>query len=95
MASGPTTWRAPASTSTSSRATVVIHQARVLAAPDADHVELEIVCGKGTYVRSLARDLAAGLGACGHVCGAAPHPSRAVRIEATAVTLEQSGGFVR
>jgi tRNA pseudouridine55 synthase len=46
---------------------VVIHQARVLAAPDADHVTLEIVCGKGTYVRSLARDLAAGLGACGHV----------------------------
>jgi tRNA pseudouridine55 synthase len=46
---------------------VVIHQARVLAAPDADHVTLEIVCGKGPYVRSLARDLAAGLGACGHV----------------------------
>ncbi len=36
-------------------------------APDADHVEIEIRCGKGTYVRSLARDLAAALGACGHV----------------------------
>jgi tRNA pseudouridine55 synthase len=46
---------------------VVIHEARVIDAPDADHVTLEIVCGKGTYVRSLARDLAARLGACGHV----------------------------
>ncbi|MGH6992993.1 MAG: tRNA pseudouridine(55) synthase TruB [Caulobacteraceae bacterium] len=37
-----------------------------------DHVEgresrIEIVCGKGFYVRALARDLAALLGACGHV----------------------------
>ncbi len=46
---------------------VTIHSARVLGAPDLDHAELEIVCGKGTYVRSLARDLAAALGACGHV----------------------------
>ena len=47
--------------------TVVIHEARVSAAPDADHVEIEIRCGKGTYVRALARDLAEALGACGHV----------------------------
>jgi tRNA pseudouridine55 synthase len=46
---------------------VTIHSARVLGAPDADHVEIEIVCGKGTYVRSLARDLAAVLGVRGHV----------------------------
>jgi len=46
---------------------VVIHAARVASAPDADHIEIEIECGKGTYVRSLARDLSAGLGACGHV----------------------------
>jgi tRNA pseudouridine55 synthase len=36
-------------------------------APDPDHVTLEIACGKGTYVRALARDLAAALEACGHV----------------------------
>jgi len=36
-------------------------------APDPDHVTLEIACGKGTYVRALARDLAEALGACGHV----------------------------
>lgn len=35
--------------------------------PDADHVELEMVCGKGGYVRSIARDLGAALGCYGHV----------------------------
>ncbi|CAG0910480.1 unnamed protein product, partial [Cyprideis torosa] len=35
--------------------------------PDADHVELEMVCGKGGYVRSIARDLGQALGCYGHV----------------------------
>jgi tRNA pseudouridine55 synthase len=35
--------------------------------PDADHVDLEMVCGKGGYVRSIARDLGAALGCLGHV----------------------------
>ncbi len=35
--------------------------------PDADHVELELVCGKGGYVRSIARDLGQALGCYGHV----------------------------
>ncbi len=39
----------------------------VLSRPDADHVELEMVCGKGGYVRSIARDLGAVLGCLGHV----------------------------
>lgn len=30
-------------------------------------VEIEVVCGKGTYVRSLARDLASAAGSCGHL----------------------------
>jgi tRNA pseudouridine55 synthase len=46
---------------------IVIHAARVIGAPDADHVEIEMDCGKGTYVRALVRDLAEALGACGHV----------------------------
>ncbi len=46
---------------------VTIHEARVTAAPDADHVEITMRTGKGVYVRSLARDLAAALGAEGHV----------------------------
>jgi tRNA pseudouridine55 synthase len=35
--------------------------------PDADHVTLEMTCGKGGYVRSIARDLGAALGCLGHV----------------------------
>ena len=39
----------------------------VIARPDVDHVDLEMVCGKGGYVRAIARDLGAQLGALGHV----------------------------
>jgi tRNA pseudouridine55 synthase len=46
---------------------VVIHAARLIGAPDADHAELTIDCGKGAYVRALARDLALALGTVGHV----------------------------
>jgi tRNA pseudouridine55 synthase len=46
---------------------VVIYEARLTASPDDDHSEIELVCGKGTYVRALARDLAAALGAKAHV----------------------------
>lgn len=35
--------------------------------PDADHVTLEMVCGKGGYVRSIARDLGEVLGCHAHV----------------------------
>ena len=35
--------------------------------PDADHVALEMTCGKGGYVRSVARDLGEALGCLGHV----------------------------
>ncbi len=39
----------------------------LIARPDADHAELEMVCGKGGYVRSIARDLGRALGCLGHV----------------------------
>jgi tRNA pseudouridine55 synthase len=35
--------------------------------PDADHAVFEVDCGKGTYIRSLARDLGARLGSVAHV----------------------------
>jgi tRNA pseudouridine55 synthase len=35
--------------------------------PDADHAEFEAECGKGTYVRAIARDLGRFLGCYGHV----------------------------
>ena len=46
---------------------IVIHQLAVTAAPDADHIEIEMTCGKGAYVRAVVRDLAVALGAHGHV----------------------------
>ena len=46
---------------------VVIHRFALVARPDNDHAVFEVACGKGVYIRSLARDLAAGLGTCGHV----------------------------
>ncbi len=39
----------------------------LLAMPDADHAVFMVECGKGTYVRSLMRDLAMALGTEGHV----------------------------
>ena len=46
---------------------LLVERLDVLSRPDADHVELEMVCGKGGYVRSIARDLGAVLGCLGHV----------------------------
>ncbi len=66
---------------------VTIHAARVVEAADADHVTLEIDCGKGTYVRSLVRDLAEALGACGHV-SALRRTRVGAFVEARAITLE-------
>jgi tRNA pseudouridine55 synthase len=44
-----------------------VERLTVLARPDADHLDLEMVCGKGGYVRSIARDLGEALGCLGHV----------------------------
>jgi tRNA pseudouridine55 synthase len=47
--------------------TVEIYRLDLLEMPDPDHALLAAECGKGTYVRSLARDLGRALGALGHV----------------------------
>jgi tRNA pseudouridine55 synthase len=44
-----------------------VERLEVTGRPDADHVDLEMVCGKGGYVRSIARDLGQALGCLGHV----------------------------
>ena len=44
-----------------------VERLEVVARPSVDRVELEMVCGKGGYVRSIARDLGAALGCLGHV----------------------------
>jgi tRNA pseudouridine55 synthase len=46
---------------------VVIESLRLLETPDADHATFEVACGKGTYVRALARDMGRALGCLGHV----------------------------
>ncbi len=35
--------------------------------PDSDHATFEVTCGKGTYIRALARDMGRVLGCYGHV----------------------------
>jgi tRNA pseudouridine55 synthase len=47
--------------------TVTIHRFALVGCPDDDHAVFEVECGKGTYIRSLARDLAVALGTVGHV----------------------------
>jgi tRNA pseudouridine55 synthase len=46
---------------------VVIHGLTLLARPNPDQAQLEVRCGKGTYMRALGRDLAIKLGTCGHI----------------------------
>ena len=46
---------------------IEVHALRLLSVPDDDHADLEAEVGKGTYVRSLARDLALALGTVGHL----------------------------
>jgi tRNA pseudouridine55 synthase len=46
---------------------VDIHGLTLTGTPDADHAVFEAECGKGTYVRALARDIGRVLGCLGHV----------------------------
>ncbi|TDP44261.1 tRNA pseudouridine(55) synthase TruB [Zavarzinia compransoris] len=47
---------------------VQIHRFHLIGRDDADQATFEVECGKGTYVRALARDLSRALGTVGHVC---------------------------
>ncbi|MGQ0483790.1 MAG: tRNA pseudouridine(55) synthase TruB [Hyphomicrobiales bacterium] len=49
------------------RRPVHIEKLVLIARPDADHAVFEGICGKGTYVRALARDMGRALGCLGHV----------------------------
>ncbi len=48
--------------------TVSIYEFNLLSIHDEDTCEFEIICGKGTYVRALARDMGRDLGCFGHIC---------------------------
>jgi tRNA pseudouridine55 synthase len=68
--------------------TVTIDRLTLVDLPDSGHCVLEAECGKGTYVRALARDLGRALGCLGHVSAL-----RRTRVggfsEAEAVSLEE------
>lgn len=44
-----------------------VERLELIAQPDADHALFEMVCGKGGYVRAIARDLGRTMGCLGHV----------------------------
>jgi len=46
---------------------VMIHEITLQAQPDRDHAVFEVHCGKGTYMRSLARDLGRAAGSVAHI----------------------------
>ena len=46
---------------------VQVNKLAIIELPDTDHTTFEAECGKGTYVRSLARDIGRALGCFGHV----------------------------
>jgi tRNA pseudouridine55 synthase len=48
---------------------VEVSRLELVETPDPDHSVLEAECGKGTYVRALARDMGRALGCFGHVSG--------------------------
>jgi tRNA pseudouridine55 synthase len=48
--------------------TITVHRLELVEIPDPDHAVLTAECGKGTYIRSLARDLGRELEVLGHVC---------------------------
>ena len=46
---------------------ITVHRLDLLDCPDSDTAIFEAECGKGTYVRALARDMGRRLGTCAHV----------------------------
>jgi tRNA pseudouridine55 synthase len=46
---------------------ILIERIDLIAIPDADHAVFDVSCGKGAYMRALARDVAVALGTVGHV----------------------------
>ncbi|HSF93438.1 MAG TPA: tRNA pseudouridine(55) synthase TruB [Thermohalobaculum sp.] len=63
-----------------------VESLKLIARPDADHAELELVCGKGGYVRSIARDLGRDLGCLAHV-------TKLRRLSSGGFTLEHAISF--
>ena len=65
---------------------VDIYELELSAVPSFDSLELRIVCSKGTFIRSLARDVAHALGTVGFV-------RRLIRTRIGVYRLEQAVGI--
>ncbi|KAB2870842.1 MAG: tRNA pseudouridine(55) synthase TruB [Bauldia sp.] len=76
---------------------VTVHRLDLVAVPDAGHAVFEAECGKGTYVRAIARDLGRSLGCLGHVVAlrrlavGAFDESAAIGLEALIAQREEGG----
>jgi tRNA pseudouridine55 synthase len=46
---------------------ILVERLELVGRPDANHADFVVSCGKGTYIRSLGRDLAQALGTVGHL----------------------------
>lgn len=68
--------------------TVEVYRLEIVDIPDQDTCVFEADCGRGTYVRAIARDLGRALGCLGHICALERTRVGAFRIE-EAVTLEE------
>jgi len=71
---------------------ILIHEARLVDMPDADHAIFEVACGKGSYIRAWVRDLAVALGTLGHVTQLRRLRVGPFSIE-SAISLETLEGF--
>src|SRR5437868_5632645 len=67
---------------------VDIHSLDLVEMPDADHAVFAAECGKGTYVRAIARDMGRELGCFGHV-SALRRTAVGSFTEANAITLDR------
>jgi tRNA pseudouridine55 synthase len=68
--------------------TVEVYRLEIIDIPDQDTCVFEADCGRGTYVRAIARDLGRALGCLGHICALERTRVGAFRIE-EGVTLEE------
>jgi tRNA pseudouridine55 synthase len=69
---------------------VAIDRFELVELVDADHAVFEVECGKGAYMRSLARDLAVALGTVGHIA-ALRRTAVGSFTEGRAISLESLG----
>jgi len=66
---------------------VEVYRLDIVDMPDGDTCVFEADCGRGTYVRAIARDLGRALGCLGHICALERTRVGAFRVE-EAVTLD-------